>query len=139
MKDILGKDHAELDELLGRGKPAEPRAEGEPAPIVPELIEFTEREAMERSLELVRPFGRFVELGKRGCRYLQLDDTSLAYLNDPKQREYVKTIMENKPELVAVHKEAENFKLENQKVEASSIPWHPAAIKYFAEKGIKLK
>jgi len=24
-----------------------------------------------------------------GCRYLQLDDTSLAYVNDPKQREYV--------------------------------------------------
>jgi len=33
-----------------------------------------------------------VELGKRGCKYLQLDDTSLAYLNDPKQREYVKSI-----------------------------------------------
>jgi 5-methyltetrahydropteroyltriglutamate--homocysteine methyltransferase len=32
------------------------------------------------------------ELGKRGCRYLQLDDTSLAYLNDPKQREYVQGI-----------------------------------------------
>jgi 5-methyltetrahydropteroyltriglutamate--homocysteine methyltransferase len=30
-----------------------------------------------------------VELGKLGCKYLQLDDTSLAYLNDPKQREYV--------------------------------------------------
>ncbi len=28
-------------------------------------------------------------LGKLGCRYLQLDDTSLAYLNDPTQREYV--------------------------------------------------
>lgn len=31
-------------------------------------------------------------LGRRGCTYLQLDDTSLAYLNDPKQREYVKSI-----------------------------------------------
>ena len=29
------------------------------------------------------------ELGKLGCSYLQLDDTSLAYLNDPSQREYV--------------------------------------------------
>ncbi len=29
------------------------------------------------------------ELGKRGCTYLQLDDTSLAYLNDPQQREHV--------------------------------------------------
>jgi len=28
-------------------------------------------------------------LGKLGCTYLQFDDTSLAYLNDPKQREYV--------------------------------------------------
>jgi len=28
-------------------------------------------------------------LGELGCTYLQFDDTSLAYLNDPKQREYV--------------------------------------------------
>ena len=28
-------------------------------------------------------------LGELGCRYLQLDDTSLAYLNDPKQRAMV--------------------------------------------------
>jgi 5-methyltetrahydropteroyltriglutamate--homocysteine methyltransferase len=28
-------------------------------------------------------------LGKLGCRYLQLDDTSLAYLNDPTQRDYI--------------------------------------------------
>jgi 5-methyltetrahydropteroyltriglutamate--homocysteine methyltransferase len=28
-------------------------------------------------------------LGRLGCNYLQLDDTSLAYLNDPAQREYV--------------------------------------------------
>ena len=27
-----------------------------------------------------------------GCRYLQFDDTSLAYLNDPQQRAYVKSI-----------------------------------------------
>jgi 5-methyltetrahydropteroyltriglutamate--homocysteine methyltransferase len=28
-------------------------------------------------------------LGRLGCTYLQIDDTSLAYLNDPAQREYV--------------------------------------------------
>jgi len=28
-------------------------------------------------------------LGELGCRYLQFDDTSLAYLNDPKQREMI--------------------------------------------------
>jgi 5-methyltetrahydropteroyltriglutamate--homocysteine methyltransferase len=32
------------------------------------------------------------ELGKLGCTYLQLDDTSLAYLNDPTQREHVAQI-----------------------------------------------
>ncbi|HEY2436634.1 MAG TPA: 5-methyltetrahydropteroyltriglutamate--homocysteine S-methyltransferase [Solirubrobacteraceae bacterium] len=31
-------------------------------------------------------------LGELGCTYLQFDDTSLAYLNDPKQREYVRQI-----------------------------------------------
>jgi 5-methyltetrahydropteroyltriglutamate--homocysteine methyltransferase len=31
-------------------------------------------------------------LGELGCRYLQLDDTSLAYLNDPHQRDYVESI-----------------------------------------------
>jgi 5-methyltetrahydropteroyltriglutamate--homocysteine methyltransferase len=31
-------------------------------------------------------------LGESGCRYLQFDDTSLAYLNDPKQREHVREI-----------------------------------------------
>jgi 5-methyltetrahydropteroyltriglutamate--homocysteine methyltransferase len=31
-------------------------------------------------------------LGELGCKYLQLDDTSLAYLNDPEQRRYVASI-----------------------------------------------
>jgi 5-methyltetrahydropteroyltriglutamate--homocysteine methyltransferase len=31
-------------------------------------------------------------LGELGCTYLQLDDTSLAYLNDPHQRAYVESI-----------------------------------------------
>jgi TRAP transporter TAXI family solute receptor len=50
----------------------------------------------------------------------------------------VKTIFDKKAEIVAVHKEAENFKLESQKKEASPVPWHPGAVKYFAEKGVKL-
>src|SRR3954470_6215736 len=51
----------------------------------------------------------------------------------------VKTIFDKKPELVAVHKEAENIKLENQKTAATPVPFHPGAIKYFAEKGVKLQ
>lgn len=50
----------------------------------------------------------------------------------------VKTIFDKREDLIAVHKEAANFKLENQKSEASPIPFHPGAVKYFAEKGIKL-
>src|ERR687896_621959 len=50
----------------------------------------------------------------------------------------VKTIFEKRDEIVRVHKEAENFKLENQKKDASPVPWHPGAVKYFAEKGVKL-
>jgi len=51
----------------------------------------------------------------------------------------VKAIFEHKDELVRVHKEAENFKLENQKASATPIPYHPGAMKYYAEKGIKMK
>ena len=50
----------------------------------------------------------------------------------------VKTIFDKRDDLIRAHKEAENIKLENQKTEASSVPWHPGAIKYFAEKGIKI-
>ena len=33
--------------------------------------------------------GEVQRLAAQGCRYLQLDDTSLAYVNDPAQREYI--------------------------------------------------
>ena len=48
-----------------------------------------------------------------------------------------KTIFENKPELVAVHKEAQYIELENQLKGGSPIPFHSGALKYFAEKGVK--
>jgi TRAP transporter TAXI family solute receptor len=50
----------------------------------------------------------------------------------------VKTLFDKREDLIRAHKEAENIKLENQRTEASSVPWHPGAIKYFAEKGIKI-
>jgi uncharacterized protein len=49
----------------------------------------------------------------------------------------VKTLVEKKAELVAVHKEAESFSLENQVQDRSPIPFHPGALKYFKEKGVK--
>ena len=51
----------------------------------------------------------------------------------------IKTLWEHRVDLVRVHAEAINIKPENQKAEASSIPWHPGAIKYFAEQGIKIR
>jgi hypothetical protein len=50
----------------------------------------------------------------------------------------VKTIFEKREDLIAVHREAENFKLELQKASATPIPFHPGALKYFAEKGVKV-
>ena len=59
-------------------------------------------------------------------------------LDDKTAYNIVKTVFEKKDELVAVHKEAMNFRLDNQKASASPIPFHPGAIRYYAEKGIKI-
>jgi TRAP transporter TAXI family solute receptor len=61
-----------------------------------------------------------------------------ADMDDKTAYSIVKTIFERKADLVAVHKEAENFRLESQKTAATPIPFHPGAAKYFAEKGVKL-
>jgi uncharacterized protein len=60
-------------------------------------------------------------------------------MDDKTAYDIVKTIFDKRDEIIRVHKEAENFKLENQKSDASPIPWHPGAVKYFAEKGVKIK
>ena len=59
-------------------------------------------------------------------------------MDDKTAYNIVKTIFDKRADLIAVHKEAENFKLENQRTNATPIPFHPGAVKYFAEKGIKL-
>lgn len=51
----------------------------------------------------------------------------------------VKTLFEHKPELVATHKEATNISLDYQTNSHSPLPYHPGALKYFQEKGIKVK
>jgi len=53
--------------------------------VYPELDEFW--------ADLVAAYREEVRrLGDLGCTYLQFDDTSLAYMNDPHQREYVASI-----------------------------------------------
>jgi len=43
-----------------------------------------------------------------------------------------------KPDLVAVHKDASSFTVENQVTANSPIPWHPGAVKFFKEHGAKM-
>ncbi len=50
--------------------------------VYPDLEEFWEDLAAAYAAEIRA-------LGELGCTYLQLDDTSLAYLNDPRQREHI--------------------------------------------------
>ena len=47
-------------------------------------------------------------------------------------------MLEKREDLARVHKEALNIKVENQLSKNAGIPWHPAALKYFADKGIKV-
>ncbi len=49
-----------------------------------------------------------------------------------------KVLLEHQPELVAVHKEAQHLTLATATV-GSPVPFHPGAIKYFQEKGAKIK
>ena len=57
-------------------------------------------------------------------------------MSDKMAYDIVKTLMEKKPELVAVHKEAQNIELKYQKI-GSPLPYHPGAQKYFEEQGVK--
>jgi 5-methyltetrahydropteroyltriglutamate--homocysteine methyltransferase len=55
------------------------------ADVYPDLDRFWEDLTAAYALEIRR-------LAELGCTYLQLDDTSLAYMNDPRQREHVAQI-----------------------------------------------
>ena len=58
-------------------------------------------------------------------------------MSDDEAYSIVKTLVEKKADLVAVHKDAEAFSLDNQVQSRSPIPFHPGALKYFTEKGVK--
>ena len=52
--------------------------------------------------------------------------------------EITKTLFEKKEDLVKVHKDAGFLDLANQMTGASPIPFHPGALRYFKEKGLKV-
>ncbi len=53
--------------------------------VYPDLVQFWDDLGIAYGQELT-------QLYDLGCRYLQLDDTSLAYINDPVQRDHIKNI-----------------------------------------------
>jgi len=61
-----------------------------------------------------------------------------ASMPDKVAYDIVKTFIEHKDDLVAVHGEAKSIDLANQIQKNSPIPWHPGAVKYFTEKGVKM-
>ena len=61
-----------------------------------------------------------------------------ASMPDKVAYDIVKTLFDKRPELIAVHREAENFVMEAQTNKNTPIPWHPGALKYYQEKGVKM-
>jgi TRAP transporter TAXI family solute receptor len=59
-------------------------------------------------------------------------------LSDDLAYTIVKTIFDKKADLVAVHREADAIDYKSQAKENSPVPWHPGALKYFAEHGVKM-
>jgi TRAP transporter TAXI family solute receptor len=51
----------------------------------------------------------------------------------------VRTLFDHKPELVVSLSDAKYLSLETQETGGSPIPFHPGAIRYFSEKGFKIK
>jgi TRAP transporter TAXI family solute receptor len=59
-------------------------------------------------------------------------------MSDQDAYNIVKLIVDKKADLVAVHKEAASFSVENQIKDNSPVPWHPGAVKFFKERGAKM-
>ena len=77
--------------------------------------------------------GQTTEVGNLDVWNLLVADKKMS---DQQAYTIVKTLIEKKDELVAVHREAKNITLDAQAT-ASPIPFHPGARKYFEERGVK--
>jgi uncharacterized protein len=62
-----------------------------------------------------------------------------ADISDQVAYDIVKTIFERKADMERVHPESRNFDMKYQTNAAAVVPFHPGAIKYFAEKGVKVQ
>lgn len=61
-----------------------------------------------------------------------------ANMPDDEAYKIVKTVFDNKLDLVRTHQEYMNVSLENQKVKSTPLDFHPGALKYYKEKNIKV-
>src|SRR3954452_742852 len=59
-------------------------------------------------------------------------------MSDDLAYKIVKIIFDKKADLVAVHQEAQNIDYKYQLKASSPVPWHPGAMKYFADNGVKM-
>lgn len=59
-----------------------------------------------------------------------------ASMSDETAYNIVKTLFESRDELIAVHKATAEFQRDKQAPDASPIPYHPGAVKYYKENGI---
>jgi len=59
-------------------------------------------------------------------------------MSDEEAYKIVKATFDHKPDLVRTHQEYATLALKDQKQAATPIPFHPGAVKYFAEQGIKI-
>jgi TRAP transporter TAXI family solute receptor len=59
-------------------------------------------------------------------------------MSDQDAYNVVKTIFDKKADLIAVHGEAKAIELDKQTKANTPIPYHPGALKYLAEKGVKM-
>jgi uncharacterized protein len=62
-----------------------------------------------------------------------------ANMSDQLAYDLTRIMLEKRADLALVHKEALNIKPEWQTSNRAGIPWHPGALKYFKEKGIKVE
>jgi len=59
-------------------------------------------------------------------------------LPDAVVQNVLKTLFDRIDDMIAVHSEAKSIKLSNQSMAKASIPFHPGAVKFFAERGVKV-
>jgi TRAP transporter TAXI family solute receptor len=62
-----------------------------------------------------------------------------ASMDDKLAYDLTRIMLEKREDLALVHKEALNIKPEWQTSNRAGIPWHPGALKYFKEKGMKVE